>query len=90
MARAWARNEIEPPSEVIDYKIIMPGFLGAGDQTQGPACPACVFGQHPQTPEGFRFSGTGVTDGWDPPYQCWELNVGPGEWPVLLTLVSPL
>lgn len=33
--------------------------------------------------------GTGVTDGWVPPWGCWELNLGlMEEQPVLLTTDS--
>ena len=35
--------------------------------------------------ESVRSSGTGATDSCEPPYGCWELNLGPlEEQPVLL------
>lgn len=37
--------------------------------------------------EGVGPSGTGVTDGYEPPCGCWELNLGPlEEQPVLVTI----
>lgn len=44
---------------------------------------ACVFVHHTyawcpaEAQEEVRFSGTGVTDGCDPPCGCWETNPGP-------------
>ena len=32
-----------------------------------------------------------IIDGFEPPWNCWELNSGPlGEWPMLLTSESSL
>lgn len=32
-----------------------------------------------QVEEGIWFFGNGVTDGYEPPYECWELNLDPLE-----------
>ena len=45
-------------------------------------CAWCL--QRPE--EGTEFPGTGVTDGWEPLCEFWELNPGPlKEQPVLLS-----
>jgi hypothetical protein len=45
--------------------------------------PACLY-------ENVTSLGTGAKDGCELPFWCWELNLGPLEEPVLLTLELPL
>lgn len=57
-------------------------------------CFACmnVCAWYPQRPEeGARSPEMGITDTWDPPSECWELNLGPlQEQQMLLTAKSSL
>lgn len=50
-------------------------------------CLCTMYMQYPWSPEeGIRFSRTGVKDGCELPYGCWESNLSsPGEQPVPLT-----
>lgn len=54
--------------------------------------PVCISVHHMhalcpwRSEDGIESSGTGLTDGCDPPCGCWELNTDPlEEKPVLLT-----
>lgn len=46
-----------------------------------PACMSTCYmhAWHPQRSEHTRFSGTGVTDGWELLHGCWESKPGPLE-----------
>lgn len=47
--------------------------------------------QHPQKTEGADSPGTGVTDGWELPCGCWDMNPDPlQEQPVLVTAETSL
>lgn len=38
---------------------------------------------------GFRYSGTGLTDGCEQPCKCWEQNLGPQEEQIVLFSAKP-
>ena len=40
--------------------------------------------------EDIGFPGTGVTDSFEPPCQCWELNLSPVEGQSVLLIDEPL
>ena len=50
-----------------------------------------VFSLHVCLCDGMKYSGTGVTERYELPCVCWELNQGPlEEQPVFLTPEPPL